>query len=155
SFDDFCDRERRHTSTLTLDSPQVRGWMEFAENNNGSFPEFPLPLGNPLEPCDSDLISEFIMDPAQTERFESACTAAGARFIGGLFACLALVEHEFTGAVTYFGLTPRDTRSTSDNFMTQGWFTGLIPITIPIAAASFSDAAWAAQASFDSNLDMA
>ena len=95
------------------------------------------------------------MDTAQTERFESACTAAGARFVGGLFACLGLVEHEFTGALTYYGLTPRDSRTAGDNFMTQGWFTGLIPITVPIAATSFSDAAWAAQASFDSGLDMA
>ena len=51
--------------------------------------------------------SEILMDAEQTERFESACTAAGARFIGGLFACLAQVEHEFTGALTYYGLTPQ------------------------------------------------
>ena len=81
------------------------------------------------------------MDAAQTERFEAACTAAGARFVGGLFACLGLVEHEFTGALTYYGLTPRDSRTAGDNFMTQGWFTGLIPITVPIAATSFSEAA--------------
>ncbi len=47
------------------------------------------------------------MDTAQTERFDAACAAAGARFVGGLFACLGLVEHEFTGAMTYHGLTPR------------------------------------------------
>jgi hypothetical protein len=155
SYDDYCVRERTSTSALTVDSPEIRAWIDFAENNNGSLPEFPLPLGNPLEPCDSAMVSELLMDAEQTARFDSACTAAGARFIGGLFACLALVEHEFTGAVTYFGLTPRDTRSTTDNFMTQGWFTGLVPITIPIAAASFSDAAWAAQVSFDSALDLA
>ncbi|WP_275578938.1 condensation domain-containing protein [Mycobacterium riyadhense] len=155
SFDDYCVRERQYTSTLTVDSPQVRAWIDFAENNDGSLPEFPLPLGNPLEPSDSHMVKEFLMDADQTARFESACTVAGARFIGGLFACIALVEHEFTGATTYFGLTPRDTRRTSDNFMTQGWFTGLVPITVPIAAASFGDAAWAAQASFDSGLDMA
>src|ERR1700750_1237737 len=96
-----------------------------------------------------------LMDTAQTERFESACKDAGARFVGGLFACLGLVEHEFTGALTYHGLTPRDCRTAGDNFMTQGWFTGLIPITVPVAATSFGDAAWAAQASFDSGLDMA
>ena len=79
------------------------------------------------------MTSEVLMNTAQTERFESACTAAGARFVGGLFACLALVEHEFTGALTYYGLTPRDSRTATDNFMTQGWFTGLIPITVPIA----------------------
>ncbi|HSZ91537.1 MAG TPA: condensation domain-containing protein [Acetobacteraceae bacterium] len=155
SFDDFCTREREYTSTLTLDLPGVQAWIDFAANNNGGFPEFPLPLGSPSESEKSYMASELLMDPAQTERFESACTAAGARFVGGLFACLALVEHEFTGALTYYGLTPRDSRTASDNFMTQGWFTGLIPITVPIAAASFSDAAWAAQSSFDSGLDMA
>ncbi len=155
SFDDFCVQERRYTSALTVDSPQVRTWIDFAENNNGSMPEFPLPLGNPLEPAVGAMDGEMLMDAEQTARFESACMAAGARFIGGLFACIALVEHEFTGAVTYYGLTPRDTRRTSDNFMTQGWFTGLVPITVPIGAASFGDAAWAAQASFDSGLNLA
>ncbi|OBH90625.1 condensation domain-containing protein [Mycobacterium sp. E2733] len=155
SFDDFCSREREYTSTLTLDSPEVGAWIEFAENNNGRFPEFPLPLGNPLESSSSAMASELLMGPAQTERFETACMAAGARFVGGLFACFALLEHEFTGALTYYGLTPRDSRTGADNFMTQGWFTGLIPITVPIAAASFGDAAWAAQTSFDSSLDMA
>jgi len=155
SFDEFCVREREHTSELTLDSPGVRAWIDFAEENSGGFPEFPLPLGNPLESTSSDMTSEVLMDAAQTERFESACTAAGARFVGGLFACLAQVEHEFTGALTYYGLTPRDSRTGTDNFMTQGWFTGLIPITVPIGAAAFGDAAGAAQASFDSGLNMA
>ena len=155
SFDDFCVREREYTSALTVDSAGVRAWIDFAEENSDGFPEFPLPLGNPLESTSSDMTSEVLMDPAQTERFESACTAAGARFVGGVFACLAQVEHELTGALTYYGLTPRDSRTATDNFMTQGWFTGLIPITVPIGAASFGDAAWAAQASFDSGLSMA
>jgi mycolipenoyl-CoA---2-(long-chain-fatty acyl)-trehalose mycolipenoyltransferase / long-chain-acyl-CoA---trehalose acyltransferase len=155
SFDDFCTREREFTSQLTLDSPGVRAWIDWAENNNGGFPEFPLPLGNPSASTSSLMASELLMNPAQTERFEAACNAAGARFVGGLFACLGLVEHEFTGALTYHGLTPRDSRTGSDNFMTQGWFTGLIPITVPVAATSFSDAAYAAQVSFDSGLDMA
>jgi mycolipenoyl-CoA---2-(long-chain-fatty acyl)-trehalose mycolipenoyltransferase / long-chain-acyl-CoA---trehalose acyltransferase len=155
SFDEFCDGERQFTSALTVDSPEVRAWIDFAEDNNGGLPEFPLPLGNPLEPTEGAMVSETLMGAEQTERFETACTAAGARFIGGLFACIAQVEHEFTGATTYYGLTPRDTRRTSDNFMTQGWFTGLVPITVPIAAASFGDAAWAAQTSFDSGLNLA
>ncbi|OBK49044.1 condensation domain-containing protein [Mycobacterium kubicae] len=155
SFEDFCTRERQYTSTLTVDSPHVRAWIDFAENNNGGFPEFPLPLGNPLESTRSDMVSELLMDAQETERFEAACTSVGARFVGGLSACFALVEHEFTGALTYYGLTPRDSRRASDNFMTQGWFTGLLPITVPIAAASFADAAWAAQTGFDSGLHMA
>ncbi|SEH51725.1 Condensation domain-containing protein [Mycolicibacterium rutilum] len=155
SFDEFCIRERERTADLTVDSPDVRAWIDFAESSGGSFPEFPLPLGNHLEATRSDMTTEVLMDTAQTERFEAACASAGARFVGGLFACLAQVEHELTGALTYYGLTPRDSRSATDNFMTQGWFTGLIPITVPIGAASFADAAWSAQASFDSNLNMA
>lgn len=154
-YHDYCVQERQYTSALNVDSPDVRAWIDFAENNNGSLPDFPLPLGDPLEPTTSAMVTETLLDTEQTERFEAACTAAGARFVGGLFACIALVEHEFTGAVTYYGLTPRDTRRTSENFMTQGWFTGLVPITVPIAAASFSEAAWAAQASFDSGLNLA
>jgi hypothetical protein len=155
SFDDFCIREREYTQELTADTPRVRAWIDFAEENGGGLPEFPLPLGDPSVSTSSDMTTEILMSPAQTERFEAACTSAGARFVGGLFACLGLVEHEFTGALTYYGLTPRDSRTASDNFMTQGWFTGLIPIVVPVAATSFSDAAYAAQASFDSGLDMA
>ncbi|MDG4663079.1 condensation domain-containing protein [Mycobacterium sp. 236(2023)] len=155
SFDDFCVREREYTAELTVDSPGVQAWIDFADENDGGFPEFPLPLGNPREATTSTMTSQPLLDPAQTERFESACSGAGTRFVGGLFACLAQVEHELTGALTYYGLTPRDSRSAGDNFMTQGWFTGLIPITIPIGAASFAEAAGSAQAAFDSSLNMA
>jgi len=34
--------------------------------------------------------------------------------------------------------------------MTQGWFTGLAPVTVPVNGGSFADAARAAQQSFDS-----
>jgi hypothetical protein len=155
SFDAFCVREREFTDELTVDSPGVQTWIDFAENNSGGFPEFPLPLGDPQQSTRSTMTSHVLLDSAQTDRFEAACSAAGARFVGGLFACLAQVEHELTGALTYYGLTPRDSRTASDNFMTQGWFTGLIPIVVPIGAASFSDAAWSAQSSFDSGLAMA
>jgi hypothetical protein len=154
SFDAFCTREREYASALTVDSPGVRTWIDFAENNGDGFPDFPLPLGNPNDSTSSDMTSYVLLDAGQTDRFEAACGAAGARFVGGLFACLGLVEHEFTGALTYYGLTPRDSRTAGDNFMTQGWFTGLIPIVVPVAATSFSEAAAAAQACFDSSLDM-
>ena len=154
-FDDFCVQERQRTAELTVDSPEVRSWIEFAENNNNSMPEFPLPLGDPAEPTVADMVGEMLLDADQTARFEELCVAAGVRFVGGLYACTAMVEHELTGAATYYGLTPRDTRRTSDNFMTQGWFTGLVPLTVPIAATTFAEAAWSAQTSFDSGLNLA
>ena len=39
-------RGRRAPAALTLDSPEVRRWIEFAEDNGGSLPDFPLPLGD-------------------------------------------------------------------------------------------------------------
>jgi mycolipenoyl-CoA---2-(long-chain-fatty acyl)-trehalose mycolipenoyltransferase / long-chain-acyl-CoA---trehalose acyltransferase len=155
SYDDFCVQQQRFTSTLTVESPQVRAWTQFAEHNHGSMPDFPLPLGDPSKPSDADIVTVTMIDEQQTARFESACRAAGARFIGGVLACIALAEHELTGAQTYYGLTPRDTRRTQTDAMTQGWFTGLIPITVRIAGSTFGDAACAAQVSFDSGMNLA
>lgn len=155
SYDAFCVRQREYTDALTLDSPGVRAWKQFAERNEGSMPAFPLPLGDPSVPAEADIVTVTMLDEQQTSRFESACTAAGARFVGGVLACSALAEHELTGTQTYYGLTPSDTRRTEVDAMTQGWYTGLIPITVPIAGAAFGDAARAAQVSFDTGMDLA
>jgi hypothetical protein len=155
SYDDYCVRQREYTSALTLDSPQVRAWIEFVENNGGTLPYFPLPLGDLSVPCAGGLLTVTLMDEQQTERFESACIAAGSRFSGGVFACAALAEHELTGAKTFYVTTTTDTRRTPTEFMTTGWFTGSLPITVPVAATSFADTARAAQTSFDSGTDLA
>jgi hypothetical protein len=155
SYDDYCVRQREYTSALTVGSPEVRRWIEFAEANDGSFPQFPLPLGDGSVPNGGDLLSATLLDEKQTERFESACVAAGSRFIGGMFACVALALHELTGAEIYAGTTPKDTRSNQAELTTQGWFTGLIPVTFPVVATSFDDTARAAQISFDEGSDLA
>jgi 2-O-sulfo trehalose long-chain-acyltransferase len=154
-YDDYCVRQRHYTSALTSDSAQVRAWIEFAENNGGTLPGFPLSLGDLSVPRGGDLMVVPLMDERQTQRFESACIAGGARFSGGVFACAALAEHELTGAETSYVITPSDTRSTPTELMTTGWFTGLIPVTVPVAAASFGETARTAQASFDSGTDLA
>jgi hypothetical protein len=155
SYDDYCVRQRQFTSALTLDSPQVRKWITFAEGNNGTLPKFPLPLGDPSVPCEGDLLTVQLMDEHQTNRFESACTDAGARFIGGVFAAAALAEYQLTGAETYYVITPTSTRSTQAEMMTTGWFTGTVPITVGVNAASFGDTVRDAQASFDSGIELA
>ena len=155
SYDEFCLRQHREVSTLTVESPQVRTWIEFGENNNKSLPVFPLPLGDPSKPCSGAILTQQLLDEQQVARFESACVAAGARFSGGVFACAALTEHEITGTPTYYGLTPSDTRSTPTDFVTLGWFTGMIPITVPVAGASFGDTARVAQSCFDAGTDLA
>jgi hypothetical protein len=153
SHDDFCVRESQYAAAVSLDSPEVRKWIEFAENNGGTLPEWPLPLGD-ISPT-PDLMSAQLLDERQTAGFESACIAAGARFSGGVFACAALAQYELTGADTYYGLASADTRSTPADFMTMGLFRGDVPITVPITASSFGDTTRAAQASFDSGKDLA
>ncbi|HKP40607.1 condensation domain-containing protein [Mycobacterium sp.] len=155
SYDDYCVRQREFTSALTLDSPQVRKWINFAEGNNGTLPQFPLPLGDPSVPCEGDLVTVQLMDEEESNRFESACTDAGIRFIGGVFAAAALAEHQLTGADTYHVITPTSTRTTHAEMMTTGWFTGIVPIAVPVTATSFTETARAAQTSFDSGLELA
>lgn len=155
SYDDYCVRQHQHTAGLTLQSPQVRTWIRFAENNGGTLPSFPLPLGHPSVPCGSGVAVVPLLDEEQTERFETVCANLGARFSGGMFACAAFAEHELTGAQTYYGITPYDTRGTPAEFVTPGWFASFIPVTVPVAGLTFGDAVTAAQASFDSGIDLA
>jgi hypothetical protein len=153
SYHDYCVRQRALISALTLESPEISRWIEFAEDNGGTLPECPLPLGD-ASPT-PDLMSAQLLDERQTAGFESACIAAGARFSGGVFACAALAQYELTGANTYYGMTSADTRRTPADFMTTGFFGGHVPITVPITASSFDATVRAAQASFDSGKDLA
>ncbi|WP_304441756.1 condensation domain-containing protein [Mycobacterium sp. 1165178.9] len=155
SHDDFCIREQQHVASLTLDSAEVRRWIEFAEHNGGTLPDFPLPLGDLSQARGGDVVVDRLMDQGQTAEFESRCIAAGARVSGGLFACIALAQHELTGATTYYGLAPTDKRRSLAEFSTMGWFTGVVPFTVPVNPTSFEETARAAQASFDSNMDLA
>ncbi len=153
SYEDYCVQQHEHTSALTLDSPQVRAWVDFFESNDGTLPDCPVSLGDGSGSTDFMFVR--VMDERQTAEFESACIAAGARFSGGVFACAALAQCELTGAETYYGLVATDTRSTPEEFLTLGWFTGFVPITIPVNASSFGDTVRAAQASFDSGKALA
>jgi mycolipenoyl-CoA---2-(long-chain-fatty acyl)-trehalose mycolipenoyltransferase / long-chain-acyl-CoA---trehalose acyltransferase len=153
SYENYAARQDEQTSKLTLDSPQIRAWVEFFEQNDGSLPDPPVSLGDGSGEC--DLMFVRVMDGKQTADFESACISAGARFSGGVFACAAIAQYELTGADNYYGLVARDLRSTPADFATIGWFTGFVPITVPVNTSSFGDTARAAQKSFDAGRDLA
>ncbi|OBI89825.1 condensation domain-containing protein [Mycobacterium asiaticum] len=154
SYADYCLRERDHTSKLTLESPEIRRWIDIFDENDGSLPTFPLPLGDSSLSTSGELLSLRLLDADQTVRFEAACTAAGARFSGGVFAAAALTEFAITGSRTYYALTPVGTRRTPAEFMTTGWFIGHVPFAVPVAA-SFGETARGAQDAFDSGVHLA
>ncbi|SEB19971.1 MULTISPECIES: condensation domain-containing protein [unclassified Mycobacterium] len=155
SYDDYCVKQAEFTSALTLESPEVKDWIKFAEANDGTLPCFPLPLGDPSVPCGGEMLTVRLMDKHQSERFESACLSAGARVIGGVIACAALAEHELTGRPIYNVITPTTTRRTPAEFMTTGWFTGVVPISVPVVPESFGDTARAMQKAFDAGMELA
>ncbi|WP_420109945.1 condensation domain-containing protein [Mycolicibacter arupensis] len=155
NYSEFCIRQHQFTSALTLESPEIAAWRSFAESNGNTLPGFPLPLGDPTQPCPAAMVTVTMLGEKQTVDFETVCTDAGARFIGGVLACCGLAEQELTGKGTYYGLTPRDTRRSPDDDLTLGWFTGLIPITVEVGDSSFADAATSAQVSFDSGRTLA
>ena len=155
SYDDYCVRQQKFLSALTLESPEVREWIGFAERNDGTMPHFPLPLGDPSVPCSGDLLTVRLLDKQQADRFEAACNAAGARFLGGVFACAALAQYELTGDDSYHVITPTTTRNSPEEFRTTGWFTGVVPISVPVDPASFANTARAAQQSFDGRMPLA
>ena len=152
SYGDYCARQRDFTAALTLETPEVQGWVEFFQKNDGTMPRFPLPLGDFSVPCSGDMMTVRLLDAKQAERFETACMEAGARFSGGVFACAAVAERELTGIDTYHIITPTTTRNGPSEFMTTGWFTGLVPMSVPVG--SFGETARAAQAAFDSGMPL-
>ncbi|MUL46949.1 acyltransferase [Mycobacterium sp. CBMA293] len=155
SYDDYCVKQAEFAASLTLESPEVKDWIRFAEANDGTLPCFPLPLGDPTVPCGGEMLTVRLMDKHQSERFESACLSAGARVIGGVIACAAIAEHELTGEAVYNVITPTTTRRTPAEFMTTGWFTGVVPISVPVVPDSFGDTARAMQKAFDAGMDLA
>ncbi|BBY47843.1 acyltransferase [Mycolicibacterium arabiense] len=155
SYDDYCVRQRDYLAALTAETPAVREWVEFAQRNDGTLPHFPFPLGDPPWSVSGDLLTVRLLDKQQSDRFEAACTAAGARFIGGVFACAAMAQQVLTGSTEYHVITPTTTRQTPEEFQTTGWFTGVVPISVDVDPASFGDTARAAQKSFDGRMYMA
>jgi mycolipenoyl-CoA---2-(long-chain-fatty acyl)-trehalose mycolipenoyltransferase / long-chain-acyl-CoA---trehalose acyltransferase len=154
SYDDYCVRQREFLSTLTLETPEVQEWIRFARCNDGTLPHFPFPLGDPPWSTTGDLITVRLMDKQQSERFEAVCESAGARFIGGVFACAALAQHELTDSTDYHVITPVTTRQTPADFQTTGWFTGVVPVSVEVDPKSFGATAKAAQASFDGRMSL-
>jgi len=154
SYEQYCVRERARTAALSLESPEIRQWIDFFESNDGFLPSFPLPVADPSLGAGGGLLSVQLMDAQQTSRFEAACISAGARFSGGVFACAAPAEYQLTGAATYYAVTPTGTCSTPTEFITTGWFIGHIPFIVEVET-TFGATARGAQKSFDASTHLA
>lgn len=149
AYRDFTEHQHDEVDTLTRDSAPVKDWVDFALDADDEWPSFPLELGSAGDGSGRAFTAE-LLTAAQTEAFDSACRRAGARFSGGVLACAAIADHDFTHAATVHIFSPLDTR-TSEQATSVGWYASLIPISVDVAANDFGGMARSAQKSFDAN----
>ena len=150
-YRDFTARQNLQVGAMTLDSRPIKDWVDFAHDAGADWPNFPLELGDTSTGGEGGIVTVELLDGDETEEFNAACRAAGARFSGGVMACAALADHELTGAETFHGLTPSDTRSGDAQSVSVGWYASLFPVSVPIGDGNFAQMARAAQKSFDAN----
>lgn len=149
AYRDFTEQQHDEIDTLTRDSAPVKDWVDFALDAQGEWPRFPLELGRADDGAGGAFTAE-LLNEAQTAAFDTACRRAGARFSGGVLACAAIADHDFTGAETVHIFSPLDTR-TAEQATSVGWYASLFPISVDIAAGDFGEIARSAQKSFDAN----
>ena len=150
-YRDFTARQNLQVGAMTLDSRPIKDWVDFADDAGADWPHFPLGLGDTSTGGEGGIVTVELLNGDETEEFNAACRAAGARFSGGVMACAALADHELTGAETFHGLTPSDTRSGDAHSVSVGWYASLFPVSVPVGDGNFAQMARAAQKSFDAN----
>ncbi len=154
SYRDYTEDRRVKVADMTLQSPAIGDWIAFAEAADGDWPSFPLPLGDTSPHNRGGFLTLQLLDTEQTESFDIVCREAGARFSGGVMACAALADHQFTGRTTFHGFTPSDNRTAAER-LTLGWCASLFPVTVPIGDGGFAATVRAAQRSFDARKHLA
>ncbi|WP_236566506.1 hypothetical protein [Nocardia sp. CY41] len=142
---------------MTLASPGVRKWLELIRGNDGELPSFPLDLGRRTDVYNrSAHRTVTLFDEHTALRFERACRAGGAEFVGGIFAAAALTERELIDSDYYFGMTPVSTRSSAAERASVGWYVTLLPVAFPIGpTTTFTRAASLAQRAYENGLRLA
>ncbi|MFE3795440.1 condensation domain-containing protein [Nocardia tengchongensis] len=131
---DYCARERAHNAQLTPASPEVRTWLDLLRHNDGDVPSFPLELGAAPGYGRGAQVTRPLFSEPDALRFEQVCRDHGGRFLGGLFAAIALAEFELSGHTHYLGFSPANTRVLPGESASVGWYTNLIPVALTVHA---------------------
>ncbi|MCL6735892.1 condensation domain-containing protein [Streptomyces neyagawaensis] len=154
SYVDYCALDRERSAAITVDSPEVRRWVEFYLA--GPPPTFPLDIGvEPGKTYPSIPLEMDLLDTAEAEAFSKACKAQGAGFSAGLLAALALSGYELGGHESYRGLTIVHTRDEARWQYTQGWFINLAPVEFQVGERPFSQVVGDAQRAFEGARELA
>lgn len=77
-----------------------------------------------------------LLDAAATTRFDAACKAAGGKLISGLYAALAITDHEVAGRADYYGMSVLGSRDRGNFLLAQGWMCNFAPVAFHTAGSS-------------------
>ena len=151
SYLDYCTRERTTGAALDLSDERVGRWLSLLSANGGTLPRFPLDLGVAEDGYTRSRVRTVpLLDGPASDRVEAVCRANGAGFTAGVLTAAGILAHEITGTSRYLGFTPKNTRTTPEEFNSVGWFTNLIPVTTDFAEdSSFTSLVGPTQRSFD------
>lgn len=152
-YREFSAKQNLQVDSMTAESRAIKDWAYFAADAEDNWPSFPLPLGNTSGA--GGVVTVELLDAAETEAFDDACQAAGARFSGGVMACAAMADHALTGADVFHGFTPSVCRSGETQAVSAGWYASIFPFSVEIADRDFGLMARATQKSLDANKHLA
>ncbi|MFI9503129.1 condensation domain-containing protein [Nocardia sp. NPDC052566] len=132
SYVEFARTER---AAVAAGSPELDRMAELLAANADRVRPLPIDLGlAPGTVAESRGTKLDLLDAAECEAFAEASRAAGGGFSAGLFAAIALAEHELTGRTHYLGLNVVGTRNEPQYQLAQGWFINLLPIAFDFEA---------------------
>lgn len=148
---DYARTEATRTGHHLSGSAEMSMWTDIFGRNELALPSFPLDLGlAPGETAPVTPVEITILTGDDVDRFESACRAAGSRFLAGIYAALAITDAELAGRTDYYGMTVFNTRMAAPRFASaQGWFGSFAPVEFPITGArTFTELLCAADAGY-------
>lgn len=151
SFLDYARMENELTQSFSAKSPEVVEWLDIFRHGGGVMPGFPLDMG--LEPGETAPVRPIELNLLDTDgiaAFDRVCKAAGASFLSGVYAAVAITEYELAARTDYFGISVLATRLVADYGLSQGWFCNFAPVAFGVAdVGSFTELLPAALAGYN------
>ena len=135
SYQEHAVREREVGAAMTIEDEAVGLWADFFLKGqpNPDLGRFPVPMAEAGEVFELAPYRVVMFTEEEAARLEAVAKEAGSTLPALLFAACGLAAHDEYGDDTFRFVNPVQTR-TVENLGSAGWFVGLVPIHIDIAA---------------------
>ncbi|MEO9326815.1 condensation domain-containing protein [Gordonia aurantiaca] len=146
SYLDFSDAERRLGEQIDANNIAVSKWRNFFDETTTEiqptpipgFPDFAVAADAPRTiaaertpaPGFQSTLSHWLLDPAETKRFDAVCKGAGSSMTAGIYTALSMTSAALTGSADLRFISPVHTRNSIEWGEAVGWFVGIIPVAL-------------------------